>query len=361
MDAHYVADRSLLLALWQQHPEGTNPTLAQATGRSLAWVKKWKARFRAHPDDPDVIWGRTRASSSASAFVPRVIEQILAIRDSPPEQLQRTPGPRAILSFLPRSPAVEGQRLPRATRTIWKILRAHNRIPQHRRRPRGAQARPEPLVEPSAIARMWCRSIRSPPPNRPTRWQSWMPSMSARRSGSWVSPVPPLRPQRSLRRCSTCWSRSACPSGCALTAIRAFWAAPACATFQRPSCGSGTRWACSRWSIRPADRTSTPSSSGCTPPWSTNIGRRGARISADLPARLAGDDAGESAALPAALHYPAPPPGRDLRQSSTRQRPSPAPAPAALAGPGRSGSLARGTSCAVFCSACQSQWLRAPR
>jgi len=147
MNAHYVADRSLLLALWHQHPEWTNPTLAQATGRSLAWIKKWKARFRAHPDDPDVIWGRTSASSTAAPFAPRVIEQILAIRDTPPEQLQRTPGPRAILYFLPCSPEVHGERLPRSTRTIWKILRAHDRIPQHRRRPHGAQERPEPLVE----------------------------------------------------------------------------------------------------------------------------------------------------------------------------------------------------------------------
>ncbi len=132
MNAHYVADRSLLLARWHQHPEWTNPTLAQATGRSLAWVKKWKARCRAHPDDPDVIWGRTRASSPAAPFAARVSEQILAIRDTPPEQLQRTPGPRAIRSFLPRSPAVHGERLPRSTRTMWKILRAHDRIAQHR-------------------------------------------------------------------------------------------------------------------------------------------------------------------------------------------------------------------------------------
>ena len=147
MDAHYVADRSLLRALWHQHPEWTNPTLAQATGRSLAWVKNWKARCRAHPDDPDVIWGRTSASSSTAAFAARVIEQILAIRDTPPEQRQRTPGPRAIRYFLPRSPQVQGERLPRSTRTIWKILRAPDRMAQCRPRPHGAQERPEPLVE----------------------------------------------------------------------------------------------------------------------------------------------------------------------------------------------------------------------
>jgi hypothetical protein len=147
MDAQYVADRSLLRAVWHQHPEWTNPTLAHATGRSLAWVKKWKARFRAHPADADVVWGRTNAPASASAFAPRVIEQILAIRDAPPEQLHRTPGPRAILYFLPRSPDVQGERLPRSTRTIWKILRAHDRIAQRRLHPHAPQERPEPLVE----------------------------------------------------------------------------------------------------------------------------------------------------------------------------------------------------------------------
>ena len=50
MEARYIADRSLLLTLWLQHPEWTSPTLAQATGRSVAWVKKWKSRFRAAPN-----------------------------------------------------------------------------------------------------------------------------------------------------------------------------------------------------------------------------------------------------------------------------------------------------------------------
>ena len=36
MQARYVADRSLLLSLWLQHPDWTALTLAQATGRSVA-------------------------------------------------------------------------------------------------------------------------------------------------------------------------------------------------------------------------------------------------------------------------------------------------------------------------------------
>jgi transposase InsO family protein len=147
MNAQYVADRSLLLALSQQHPDWTNPTLAQASGRSLAWVKKWKARFRAEPDNPDVIWGRARSGATPPSLSQRVIEQILSIRDHPPEQLQRTPGPRAILYYLARSPDLEGERLPRSTRTIWTILRAHDRIALPRRPANRPHERPEPLEE----------------------------------------------------------------------------------------------------------------------------------------------------------------------------------------------------------------------
>jgi transposase InsO family protein len=149
MDARYVADRSLLLALCQQHPDWTHPTLAQATGRSLAWVKQWQARFRAEPDNPAVIWGRPRARTSPTVppVSARVIEQILAIRDHPPEHLQRPPGPRAILYYLPRAPEVAGERLPRSTRTIWKILRANARIARPQRPAHHPLERPEPLGE----------------------------------------------------------------------------------------------------------------------------------------------------------------------------------------------------------------------
>lgn len=147
MEARCIADRSLLLTLWLQHPDWTNPTLAQATGRSLAWVKKWKARFRTAPDPAEAIWGRSRAHGPGTQWAPAVVERILQIRDEPPEQLHRTPGPCAILYYLPRSSQLEGERLPRSTRTIWKILRAAGRIPEHRPYPHGPQERPAPLVE----------------------------------------------------------------------------------------------------------------------------------------------------------------------------------------------------------------------
>src|SRR5260370_20601629 len=78
-----------------------------------------------------------------------VEQQILAIRDAPPEHLQRVPGPRAILYYLPRDPLLQQriETLPRSTRTIWKILRQNDRIVQKKPRKRHPIERPQPLQE----------------------------------------------------------------------------------------------------------------------------------------------------------------------------------------------------------------------
>jgi hypothetical protein len=53
-----------------------------------------------------------------------VQEHVIAFRDAPPENLKRVPGPKAILYYVARDPALQGRTttLPRSTRTIWKIL-----------------------------------------------------------------------------------------------------------------------------------------------------------------------------------------------------------------------------------------------
>src|SRR5450631_4070345 len=55
-----------------------------------------------------------------------VIETIIEMRLSPPEHLNRIPGPKALLYYLPRDERLQrdGVRLPRSTRTIWQILDA---------------------------------------------------------------------------------------------------------------------------------------------------------------------------------------------------------------------------------------------
>jgi hypothetical protein len=54
----------------------------------------------------------TPGGPTATRFSLAVIEAILAIRDTPPEHLHRTPGPRTILYYLPRAVEVRASRSP---------------------------------------------------------------------------------------------------------------------------------------------------------------------------------------------------------------------------------------------------------
>jgi hypothetical protein len=151
MEVEWIADRATLRSLVREHPEWTQRDRASALGRSLSWVKKWLKRLRkAPPDDLEVLLSHSRAHHTPYPQVhPRIIQRIVEIREHPPENLQRTPGPRAILYYLHRDQELQAQRLslPRSTRTIWRILRKFGCIldaPHRRHRP---QDRPDPMEE----------------------------------------------------------------------------------------------------------------------------------------------------------------------------------------------------------------------
>jgi hypothetical protein len=81
----------------------------------------------------------TPPASIASQLV--VVQRILEIRTAPPENLQRVPGPEAILYYLQRDPSLKdaGVRLPRSQTSIWNILRQAGCIAQEPHR------KPKPL------------------------------------------------------------------------------------------------------------------------------------------------------------------------------------------------------------------------
>lgn len=146
---HYVA-RAKLRELQQQYPEWTHQQMADAIGYSKDWVRKWRKRLReAPPGDEAVLWGQSRARKTLPSPLEQcVIDRILEIRDHPPDNLRRVPGPRAILYYLHRDETwkASGVRLPRSTRTIWRILDQNGRIyhpPEIEHEP---VERPEPLV-----------------------------------------------------------------------------------------------------------------------------------------------------------------------------------------------------------------------
>src|SRR3712207_6177913 len=102
MEEQGYADRCRLRELRHAHPDWSHRQCAAELGRSLAWVKKWTRRLRdADPADDTVLLGQPRARKCPPpALDPAVVERILAIRDHPPANLQRVPGPAAILYYL---------------------------------------------------------------------------------------------------------------------------------------------------------------------------------------------------------------------------------------------------------------------
>lgn len=150
MEEQLVAARAHLRRLLLAHPDWPYQEYADQIGRPREWVKRWAKRFRSVPvDDEAVLWNRSSARHHCPPSLDQaVIERVLEIRDHPPEHLQRTPGPKAILYYLHRQEDLlaQGLRLPRSTRTIWQILVAHDRIGHGPRRVHVPMERPGPLV-----------------------------------------------------------------------------------------------------------------------------------------------------------------------------------------------------------------------
>jgi transposase InsO family protein len=152
MPSSYLTERANLYVLVTTCPHWTQPQFAQALGTSLGWVKKWMKRLRvgraAGLPVAQILQGLSRARKTppptTSAFM---VEQILAIRDHPPEGLRRTPGPKAIHYYLQRDDvlALFPEPLP-SLKTIYRILKAHDRIAQKRPRDPEPMERPHPMT-----------------------------------------------------------------------------------------------------------------------------------------------------------------------------------------------------------------------
>ena len=149
MNAQWGVDRRRLRTLLDIRPDWTLQDLADAVGRSRSWVKKWRTRlWQAAPFDDTVLQDRSCARRTPPPRLSQVVvDRILAIRDNPPAGLNRIPGPKAILYYLQQdaTTTLQGERLPRSSRTIWRILRQHQRIVDPLRRAHHPLSRPEPM------------------------------------------------------------------------------------------------------------------------------------------------------------------------------------------------------------------------
>ena len=132
MEEQWQVDRSRLWQMQQEQPDWNHAQFAQALGRSVSWVKKWRSRFKTvDPADETKFKSHSRRPKRAGSWIkPAVVKRILAIRDNPPEGLNRTPGPVAIKYYLHKqeTEAPLGCYLPTSSSTIWAILDNHQRI-----------------------------------------------------------------------------------------------------------------------------------------------------------------------------------------------------------------------------------------
>lgn len=145
------AARANLSYLLHQHPDWVHAEFAAALGYSKAWVKKWLKRLReeqvAGVPLEQILQGHSRARKHPPTKThPLVVEQILAIRDQPPEGLRRVPGQEAIRYYLQRDPAVQFFQLPLPScKTIYRVLKSHQRIPERGKPLHQPLERPKPM------------------------------------------------------------------------------------------------------------------------------------------------------------------------------------------------------------------------
>ncbi len=91
MEEEWMRDRALLRDLLEKIPHASPQELAQATGRSVSWVKKWRKRLAAGDShDPPLLCSHSRAHHTPYFhWDVCVIKRIVEMRFSPPENADR--------------------------------------------------------------------------------------------------------------------------------------------------------------------------------------------------------------------------------------------------------------------------------
>lgn len=277
MEEQWIADRAKLRALWLEHPEWSKQQLAEATGRSRAWVKKWLRRIRSRPlEDQEVLHSLSRARKHPpERIAEEVVNRILEIRDDPPPKLGRIPGPLTILYYLQKDPhlAEAGYRLPRSTRTIWRILDQHHCIP--REEPR--QHEPLEPVEPGVEWGMDFYDVSSVPADPPGKQQHVVEILNIVDHGSSAvvasEPGDAYTAETGLRKVAEILQEKGCPSRIDIDRDPRWVGSWTAEDFPSPWFGF-----CSAWelNLRSALHTSprrTPTSNGIIATSSTNAKR----------------------------------------------------------------------------------------
>jgi hypothetical protein len=152
MEEAWMRDRALLRDLLEKTPHASPQELAQAIGRSVSWVKKWRKQLaNGDPHDPSVLCSCSRAHHAPYfRWDLRVTQKIVEMRFAAPENADRgCLGPGPCSTTFPVTKALQAAHvpLPRRGRTIWKILHATGcLVPRSKKPPHPNELR-QPLEE----------------------------------------------------------------------------------------------------------------------------------------------------------------------------------------------------------------------
>ena len=146
LETQRIIARIQLYELLRQHPDQSNRTYAGQLNRSEKWVRKWRARFKAHPPQTlaDFFSESRTPHSCPQAIAPCVQDAVAELRETLSVQYNRPAGAALIHVELKQRPDLASYRLPKSRRTITKILRERGYIVSPRKRVR----HPLPLTAP---------------------------------------------------------------------------------------------------------------------------------------------------------------------------------------------------------------------
>lgn len=165
MEMQWQADRSALRELQQSRPDLSLKEMAVLLKRSYSWAKRWSKRLQqAPPTDLAVLHSRSRArKTSPPDWDAQVLQRLEEIRQHPPANLQRTPGPKTILYYLQHDPHLQqlGCRLPQAASTVWKLLHRLGLLTPTSKR----QHEPEPPCVPLEEVQVDFKDVSTVPPD----------------------------------------------------------------------------------------------------------------------------------------------------------------------------------------------------
>ncbi|MBK8421256.1 hypothetical protein [Candidatus Villigracilis saccharophilus] len=141
MEEEWIVDRSKLRGYGLNTQIGVGKN-CKRVGRSEAWVRKWLKRIRQAPlEDREVLIGRSRVPHKLPPSIPEeVVNKILDIRDHPPQQLGRIPGPLTIMYYLSKEQSLidKGAKLPVPVRYGEFLINTIRSSPFRPLRARGA-------------------------------------------------------------------------------------------------------------------------------------------------------------------------------------------------------------------------------